>query len=217
MNAVANAQKSRNGGMGMDRRQKRRMMARKRMVAFTGLTLLLALILFLVSFGAILGSIYYPSLAAYFADNYSIRYLTSEGQGTVQKRFSYDPDFICRDGNLYMDFSALADLCGFAVSGDFDQRRYLTGGEDGDFLTVNIGTTSVIVSGQPVSLRTPSFLSEAGSLYLPCEFVENYFDGITIEADEKNDRLIRVIYDIETGCTLTLHRPSACTEVAPPD
>lgn len=206
-----------NGGMRVDRAKKRRRMARKRLFVFAGMTLLLALILLVGSLGAILISVHIPGLVAYFGDDYSIRYYTAESPNTIQRRFSYKPDFILRDGNLYMDFSALAELCGFAVSGDYDQRRYLLGGEYEDTLTVNIGTTSVIVSGQPTSLRTPSFLSEAGSLYLPCEFVDSYFDGISVEADENNDHLIRVIYDSESGYALTIHQSPRVSEALPPD
>lgn len=201
----------------MDRGKKRRRKARKRLFVFTGFTLLLAAILFAVSLGAIFVTLHIPDLEKFFANNYAVRYYMAENLSSSQARFSYDPDFINRDGNLYMDFSTLAELCGFAVSGDYDQRRYLLGGEDEDTLTVDIGTTSVTVSGQPVTLRAPSFLSESGSLYLPCEFVDSYFDGISVAADEEDDHLIRVIYDTESGYALTLHRSEACSEVAPPD
>ncbi len=192
-------------------------MAKKRLFAFLTLSFILAAVLLVVSLGAIFISIHIPTLARFIEKDYSFRYCTAGTQSTVQKRFSYDADFIYRNENLYMDFSVLAELCGFAVSGDFDQRRYLLGNEEKDSLTVNIGTTSVVVSGQPLSLRTPSFLSESGSLYLPCEFVDSYFDGISIETDEKNERLIRVFYDTEIGYSLTIHELTTCGEVAPPE
>lgn len=201
----------------MDRAKKRRRRTKKRLIAFMGISFILAAILLAVSFGAIFVSIHIPDLVHFFEKDYSFRYCTAGTQSTVQKRFSYDADFIRRDGNLYMDFSALAELCGFAVSGDFDQRRYLIGNEEKDTLTVNIGTTSVIVSGQPLSLRAPSFLSESGSLYLPCDFVDSYFEGISVETDEKNERLIRVFYDTESGYSLTIHEDWICDEVAPPE
>lgn len=201
----------------MDRVKKRRRNARRKIRNFALLSVALALILLLVNFAVFFVILDFHDLSAPFADKYFIRYYTSDNRNTSQKSFSYAPDFILRDGNLYLDFSALADLCGFAVTGDADQRRYLPENGEGDYLTVNIGTTSVVVSGQPISLCAPSFLSAAGSLYLPCEFVDDYIDGISIEPDEKNKRLIRVFYDAEEGCTLILHQTEPCSEVAPPD
>lgn len=204
----------------MNREKKKRRIRRKRALSFALLTVLLSVLLFGVSIAGIFVTLHIPDIMAAFSKGYVFRFYTADSPNSSRLRLSYDADFIYRQGNLYLDFTSLSDLCGFSVSGDADQRRYLLdGGKSGasETLTVNLGTTSVVLSGCPVSMGAPSFLSENGSLYLPCDFVDNYFTGITVEADPENDHSIWVTYDLQTGIGLTLHADTECEEVLPPD
>lgn len=202
--------------MPVNRAKKKRIARRRRILTFSLLSLLLALILFAISAAGVLVALHIPDIKAMFAKGYTFRFYTAESPNSSQLRQSFDADFIRRQDSLYLDFSALSELCGFAVSGDANQRRYLLGGQEGDTLTVDLGTTSVNLSGQPVAMRAPSFLADDGSLYLPCEFVDSYFNGITVEIDE-DQHSVKVTYDNQSDFTLTLHKNEECQEVAPPD
>lgn len=201
----------------MNREKKNRRLRRRRVLAFSVLSLLLAAVLFGISFAGIFVTLHIPDIKAMLSDGYVFRFYAAESPDSALKRLSYDAGFICRQGSLYLDFTTLSELCGFAVSGDAGQRRYLLGEGDFDSLTVNLGTTSVLLCGQPVSMRAPSFLAEDGSLYLPCEFVGSYFRGITVETEKENDHFVRVICDARTGYGLTVRKDAGCREVEPPD
>ncbi|MGM9680660.1 MAG: stalk domain-containing protein [Eubacteriales bacterium] len=199
----------------MDQRQKRRRIKRRQIMVFLLSTLVLTVLLLGVFLAGFCLNLQFASLIKLFDKNYVYRIGSEELRTTDRKKFSYSPDFICEDGQLYVNFSYLADVCAFSVSGDYDQLRYLLRNEGGDDLIVNIGTTSVVVGGQSVSLSVPSFQSDDGSLYLPCSFVDTYFDGISIEQDEENDHLILVSLNAEGQYALTLHQLTECEPIDP--
>ncbi|MGM9636580.1 MAG: stalk domain-containing protein [Eubacteriales bacterium] len=199
----------------MDQKQKRRRIRRRRMTVFL-LSVLILTILFLgIFFAGFYLNLRFASLTKLFEKSYVYRIGSEEVSTTGKKKFTYSQEFICEDGQFYVDFSYLAEVCAFSVSGDYDQLRYLLRNENGDYLIVNIGTTSVIVGGQPVSLSAPSFQSDDGSLYLPCSFVDAYFDGISIEQDEEDDHLIVVSLNSEGRYALTLHQSEVCEPIDP--
>lgn len=199
----------------MDQRQKRRRIRRRQITVFLLSVLLLSTLILGIFFAGFCLNLHFASITKFFEKSYVYRIGSEELSTVNRKKFIYKKDFIQKNGQFYINFSYLAEVCSFSVSGDYDQLRYLLRNEEGDYLIVNIGTTSVVVGGQSVSLSAPSFQSEDGSLYLPCSFVDTYFDGIGIEQDEEDDHLIIVSLDAEGQYALTLHRSEECKPVDP--
>lgn len=199
----------------MDQKQKRRRIRRRRITVFLLSVLILTALFLGIFFAGFFLNLQFATLTKLFEKSYVYRIGSEEVSTSSRKKFTYNQDFISKDGQFYVDFSYLAEVCEFSVSGDYDQLRYLLRNDEEDSLIVNIGTTSVIVGGQPVSLSAPSFQSDGGSLYLPCSFVDTYFDGISIEQDEDNDHLIVVSLNSEGQYTLTLHQSEVCEPIDP--
>ena len=132
-----------------------------------------------LAFGAYL---YYPSFS--FPEKYSVSVgrldPKTEKMKDVQKYSIAEKDMtVC--GEKYIDFSMLAKRCGFSVSGDTKVIKYLmTDGEREDRLIIDTESSEAIVNGVPVSLCRGVFFRN-GDLWLPCEFVDFYINGITIK------------------------------------
>lgn len=97
------------------------------------------------------------------------------------KKFTLSPGEMTRNGEEYLDFSMLAERCGFSVSGDSRTLKYIIETDHGsDRLVVDFDSSSVVVNGTAVSLRNGAFMRD-GHLYLPGEFISFYVNGITVE------------------------------------
>ena len=108
------------------------------------------------------------------------------------KKFTIAEKDMTRSGEEYIDFSMIAERCGFPVSGDSKVVKYILSGNDGDErLVIDTENSEALINGVPVSLRRGAYFS-GGDLWLPCEFVDFYIDGITIKKG-KTDHDISVI------------------------
>lgn len=97
------------------------------------------------------------------------------------------------NGTPYVNFSRLCDACGFSQSGDKDEIRFLIskGGERYDTVTFYYNSRKATVNGMHVTLSSRMFQSQ-NDVMIPCDFIELYMSGITVEATESR---IRVIYE----------------------
>lgn len=200
----------------MNQKRKKRRLARKRFLLFCASALLLAGLLLSIFFAGFWANIHMPTILGFFEKKYVCRIGVEESSLSSRKRFVYTKDRIVRDGQYYVNFSYIAEVCSFSVSGDAEQLRYLLRNETDDRLTVNIGSAEVNVSGQSIMMPAPAFAMEDGTLYLPTSFVDAYFDGIRIEVeDNEESRLITVSLDIDGEYSLILHRGTGIDPISP--
>jgi hypothetical protein len=198
----------------MDKAVKIRHIRRKRLIAYLFTTLFLTFVIVSLITCWIVASI---KMQDWLSKSQQYTFKLGAENSTKFQSSTYKKSKVLIDGVLYINFTDLAEVCGFSVSGDFDQLRYYLRNEFDDYLTVNIGTTSVIVSDQPVSLLRPSFLSDSGDLFLPSDFVNSYFDGIRIYSDESNESILYITYDTTSLYSLTLHQEDVCFPIDPND
>lgn len=94
-----------------------------------------------------------------------------------------------RDGQIYLNFSDIADYLDFVTTGDLTQLRYLTKYTDGEEVVFDVGATSVTVNGNMTRMPAPSYY-EGGALYVPLDFIKTYIRGISVGINEDNGRLV---------------------------
>lgn len=92
---------------------------------------------------------------------------------------------------VYVDFSALAEYCGFYVSGNRESLRFILPSvdkNDDTHFTVKADSREVDLNGTTIHLSAPAVIEE-GVLYLPIDFVDLYIQGISVVEDEKNENV----------------------------
>ena len=126
---------------------------------------------------------------------------------------SYDKDTIVRNGVIYVNFSYIAKACDFSVSGDKKEYRFLLRNAEDDKITVTMGKTDVDLSGVSVQMESHAFIYQ-NDVFLPCSFVNNYFEGISISQDEENDHKFYITYSSDGSFGITVHLPCECDYVS---
>lgn len=121
--------------------------------------------------------------------------LYKHGTGSRRDR-SYEVEraLYCPKGVYYIDFSAMAKACEFAVSGDENEIRYLieTGKDEYDAVTFYYGSREIFVNGTHLMLSAP--VKKTGSTVLvPAEFVTLCMRGVTVETTKSK---ITLVYEI---------------------
>lgn len=102
------------------------------------------------------------------------------------KNDSYKIGEIADNSTLYVNFSALAEFCGFYVSGERDRIRYIlpdSNGMEESYFVVYPDSNKIDLNGTVIHLSVPAVL-EGDALYLPLEFVDLYIHGISVETVE---------------------------------
>ena len=103
---------------------------------------------------------------------------------------SYDvkdsDDFI--DGNWYVNFSRIADVCSFPVGGDMSVLRYKIENPDGscDYLKLDFDDNAIYVNSVRLCRK---IVVRGEDIYLPADFVNEYINGINIEIDDDEKRI----------------------------
>ena len=97
------------------------------------------------------------------------------------------------NGVPYANFTLLSKAYPFSQSGDEDEIRYLIEVDDDvyDTVTFYYDSRKAVVNGMHITLSSPVKRCTSGVM-VPCEFVENYMDGISLEITEEK---IRVSYE----------------------
>ena len=117
--------------------------------------------------------------------------------GTGARR---DPSFdaarslYCPDGVPYVNFSLMANACGFSISGDETEIRYLIETKKGAYDTVIFyyGSAEVSVNGSFFML-SHKVIKNGTSVLVPAEFVTRCMTGVTVTVNRDS---ITVVYDI---------------------
>lgn len=110
---------------------------------------------------------------------------------------------------VYVNFSALADYCGFYVSGNSSSLRYILPASDGSVdsqFTARADSNAVELNGTTVHLSSPAVVADE-KLYLPIEFLDLYVQGITVISEEDGVYLLLCSSDAEFYLTASPQRP----------
>ncbi len=94
-----------------------------------------------------------------------------------------------RYGNLYIPVSALSDMCELTVTGTYEDLRYLPRNNEGQSMRFVVDSDIAYVNGAKVRTISPSFIYD-GKLYIPLDFMQKYSNGLAIEVDEGNRKII---------------------------
>lgn len=92
---------------------------------------------------------------------------------------------------VYINFSSLADFCGFYVSGDDEHMRYIlpaANGSEASQFSVRAGSNAVDLNGTTIHLPSPAVVN-GETLYMPIEFVDYYIEGISVALDEEDEQV----------------------------
>lgn len=161
-------------------------MIRNRIIVFVIASALLFLLISAVTVGALFLSVKLPSVS--FAEEYSVCYGSENEKVSKMDSASYKFGQFGDHDTVYTNFTALADYCGFYISGDDTTLRYILpahdGSEDSQF-AVTAGSSEIKLNGTSVYLSAPAVMVN-GDLYLPIEFIDLYIQGITVSVDEKD-------------------------------
>lgn len=144
-------------------------------------------------------SLFIPSFE--LPENYTVA-IAKEGSDKNIDSYSVSKKNAARDGEIYVNFSWIADICRFPVSGDTEKLRYKIVSSDGEvqYMTVYLEGGRVFINENPVNIRTGvRYIS--GEVYLPMSFVDEYISGIDISFDGENKK-VKVILDNEFSLKL---------------
>lgn len=96
----------------------------------------------------------------------------------------YDYSEIVRDGVYYLNFSAVAKLCDFSLSGDSETVIYSTA--SGEQIKFTPPSRTVLVNGNSVSAQSEILFAQhtEREVWVPIDFVRDYIIGIEVSVDE---------------------------------
>ena len=208
-----------------EKKQARRTV-RARLFTFAVMTALL----FLLSLGALTLSVRGSSVV-----NPKITYQLGT-KNDLQSQQSIRRSQLYRDGQLYVNFSAMSSYCNFTVAGDATEKRFIfnrSGSSEKQYVSFVLGSCVAGVNGQPVRMEAPS-VEENGEVLIPAAFITTYLRGITVSIDEKTgavtvareqdtdtEQVVTVRDPKKTiqyvDITCTLNTPAPCTRIAEAD
>lgn len=121
--------------------------------------------------------------------------LYKHGTGSRKDRtYEVSRALYCPDGVFYINFTSMAEACGFSVSGDENEIRYIiqAGKNDYDTVTFYYGSREATVNGTHIMLASPA--KKSGSTVLvPAEFVSLCMRGVSVETTASK---ITLVYDV---------------------
>ena len=91
----------------------------------------------------------------------------------------------------YIDFSMLADKCSFPVTGDKKTLKYKIASSDGSMgsMIIDPEGSCINVNGTNVPIKNGIYM-KGSRVLLPYSFLEYYINGITIEKDGRNIKIV---------------------------
>lgn len=96
------------------------------------------------------------------------------------------------DGVFFVDFSRLAEDCGFTTTADDGEIKYIVDNESYDSVKFYYGSRFAIVNEIAVFLSTEVKFSENGHLLVPGDFISGFMNGVQA-VSSRNE--ISVTYD----------------------
>ena len=110
------------------------------------------------------------------------------------KSYEVSRSLYCPGGVYYVNFTSMATACGFSISGDENEIRYIikAGKTDYDTVTFYYGSREITVNGTHLMLSAPVKKS-GNTILVPAEFVSLCMRGVTVETTESQ---ITLTYNI---------------------
>lgn len=129
-------------------------------------------------------------------------YIVMSGKSVVSRR-SYPWSTVRSENVYYLDMTGIADLCGMTTTGDAESLKY-TVRASGESVKFMVGQSLAYVNGIPERMESDCELKN-GRLYVPMDFVNRCFSGVSAELDsEKNRITVTRATDDETGSEVTV-------------
>lgn len=133
--------------------------------------------------------------------------------GSVISRNVYPWNVVRRGNVYYLDMNGIADFCDLITTGDSERIRYIerTSRESVEFC---LDSSVVSVNGYIGHMDDDSYYSN-GKVYVPLEFVNRCFVGVTAELDKDNNKITVKRDRDEKGNYVSLsfsYRPTATND-----
>lgn len=114
-----------------------------------------------------------------------------------------------RNGMWYLDFDEIANIYGFSVSGDQTQIRYVFRNDTDDMMYLDFENNNVELNGISFACNLIK-LEKDGKVYLPLDFIDNFFEGINIVFDLDDKTLL---IECEQSCFLNVRYPNTTNKI----
>ncbi len=102
------------------------------------------------------------------------------------KTLGYEEVFI--DGDMYVDFSLIAETFDLTVTGDRREIRYISDDVTGEYMTVSPGSSEIVINGRHA--RLASEVRRSGDrILVPAELVQSYVRAINVTYDKEANKL----------------------------
>ncbi len=92
-----------------------------------------------------------------------------------------------KDGILYIDMNAVAELCEMTLSGNSDTALRFTA-KSGDHISFTPNSTEALINGYGIRMSAPA-LFNGNNCSVPLDFLKLVVDGISIHKDLENKRI----------------------------
>ena len=114
--------------------------------------------------------------------------LCLEHEAKDLKAISVDTEKYVRDGNIYVNMTAISEEFGFIMTGDRNWLRFITNEKTGESVCFEVGTPFAEINGTEIRMNGNSEKYD-DSLFVPVEFFDEYVNGIEISLDEEKNVL----------------------------
>ena len=95
-----------------------------------------------------------------------------------------NPNEYMRDGEMYVNLTAISEKFGFIITGTSDCLRFITNQKTGENVRVYVNTPFVEINGTKVRLN--SNITQTGdNIFVPASFFDEYANGIVVAYDEE--------------------------------
>lgn len=85
--------------------------------------------------------------------------------------------------SMYLNMSSLAKFLNFTVSGDKNNLRYEA--DETEYIEFTVSSNSAVINGDGVVMSASVIEDDEGDIFIPADFVEEYFFGLEISKDEE--------------------------------
>ncbi len=182
----------------------------KRIILFVICIIFFTFIITVLSSAFTLASLYYKSVSV-FQNNIIFKIYSSDSQKTIS--YNSKESLVYRDNVPYVNFNLISDVCNFSIIGDSSAQRILLRNDREDSIVFDVGTSFVTINNVNITMNGISIYTSDKILLIPLDFLNNYFDGITVSEDSNNDRIIHIKCDTAGDIYMTVRRDVECVPV----
>ena len=182
----------------------------KRIILFVICIIFFTFIITVLLSAFTLASLYYKSVSV-FQNNIIFKIYSSDSQKTIS--YNSKESLVYRDNVPYVNFNLISDVCNFSIIGDSSTQRILLRNDREDSIVFDVGTSFVTINNVNITMNGISIYTSDKILLIPLDFLNNYFNGITVSEDSNNDRIIHIKCDTAGDIYMTIRRDVECVPV----